>query len=451
MAAQDDEQPLVREQLADVLCEAEVPATDFKIGAEGEKIGVHAQTGAPLGYGQAFGVCRVLEHLRERHGWTPLRERDDAPVIGLRRAGASVTLEPGAQLELSGAPLPDLHAVWLELQQHLTEISDISAELDIAWLGVGFQPLARLDELPWVPKLRYPIMRAYLPTRGPRALDMMQRTATVQANFDRSSERDGMHKLQVALRLSPILHALFANAPLVEGRPGANLSERGAVWLGMDPARSGLIPRVFDAAQPSYQDYVEWALDAGMFLFKRAGQVVANTGQTFRDFLARGYEGHRATRADWVLHLSTLFPEVRLKNTVEVRPIDSLPPELALAAIALFTGLLYDDEALTGAEALTAGWRYDAVQAARPRLVAEGLAAPLPFSEHDGWTLAERLLDLARAGLERRGRPGAGTSDEAHFLRPAERLVERRVSPAGEVLSRLAAGQSVIEATRQRL
>jgi glutamate--cysteine ligase len=269
----------------------------------------------------------------------------------------------------------------------------------------------------------------------------------VQVNFDWSSERDLLRKTVVALKLTPIVHALFANAPFKEGEHAGKLSERGDVWLRMDPARSGLIESLWARRPLGYDDYVEWALDAGMFLFWRGSSPIKNTGQTFRAFMRDGFDGYQATEEDWRLHLTTLFPEVRLKGTLEIRPCDALPPALSLAALALWTGLLYDEQALTLAEDLCAHWEFQQVNEARPRLVRDGLAAPF-LGAPSGWQLAERLLELAAAGLVQRGRAGAGQASERNYLLPAFKLVEARTSPAAQAIERAERTGSLIEATR---
>jgi len=447
-AQQTDDSPATRENLTELFRQAETAPEKFLIGAESEKIGVHTETGAPLEYSGDFSVGRVFSGLVRAHGWEPFGEVEGGPVLGLKRAGASITLEPGAQFELSGAPLPDLHAVAAEQAQHYAELEPITREMGLTWLMTGFHPLARLSDLPWVPKQRYPIMREYLPTQGSGALDMMQRTATVQANFDWSSEADGMRKMRVALRLSPLLQAMFANAPFLEGRASELLSQRGNVWLHMDPSRSGLIAPLWDTAEPGYQHYVDWALDAGMFLFRRNGRLLENTGQSFAEFMRDGFEGERATIGDFRLHLTTLFPEVRLKNTLEVRSCDNLPPELALSAIALWTGVLYDDAALGQAESLTEACTFEGYRAVRPELIRRGLATKL--WGRVGWEWAERLLDIARGGLERRARRDGAGADERIYLAPSVELVARRAHPADDALQRFSAGDSILEATRLR-
>lgn len=443
------QKPVRRDELSEVFRAFESSPETFRIGAENEKFGVSRVTGRPLSYGGDFSVCQVLRHLEANHGWSPIVEKEDGPVLGLRRGEANITLEPGAQLELSGEPLPDLHAVHREKQNHLREIAPVSQELGISWLTTGFHPTSRLDELPWVPKERYPLMRAYLPQKGSGALDMMQRTATVQGNFDWSSERDGMRKLLVSLKLSPLVHAWFANAPFREGKPAGTLSARGHVWRHMDPTRSGLIPSLWQKDQPTYDDYVEWSLDAGMFLFKRESEYIKNTGQTFRDFLDHGYQGHRATLNDYRLHLQTLFPEVRLKNTLEVRSCDSLPPALAMAALAVWTGVLYDEQALGQAEALVERFDFARLELERPALIDSGLSAPLMGRTGFDWAMA--IAEIAKSGLERRGRLDAAGQSEAVFLAPAFEIVEARRVPAERCLERFMKTDSVVEATRIEL
>jgi glutamate--cysteine ligase len=437
-AAGDDLEPLRDlDHLCEIFRAVEKPSDRFRIGAEAEKFAVF-RDGRPLDYEQ--GVTRVFRSL-EGFGWVPERESSDGPVIALRRADASITLEPGAQLELSGAALPDLHAVSNELDQHLAELGPISSELGLTWLSVGFHPLASQAELPWVPKRRYAVMKEYLPTRGRAAHDMMRRTATVQANFDFSSEEDALRKLMVSLRLSPLIHALTAYAPFTERRVSPLKSLRGEVWLNMDPARSGLIHPLWQKERPGYRDYAEWALDAGMFLFKRGDRVLKNTGQTFRAFWRDGYEGEKATFGDWRLHLNTLFPEARLKNTLEVRACDAQSGTLTLAVPALFTGILYDERALAEADELSRRFELTTLEAARPGLVRDGLAGRIgsePIAP-----AAERLVDIALGGLERRARRDAEGRDERRFLEPLAALTRQAKCPADVALEGVKPGETL--------
>jgi glutamate--cysteine ligase len=430
------------DELDTVFRAVEKPADKFRIGAEAEKFAIKAD-GTPLHYEGAEGVVGIFDALSE-YGWEPERESPDGPIISLRRGNASITLEPGSQLELSGAALPDLHQVEAEFYNHLRELSPISKKLGFSWLGVGFHPLARQEDLTWVPKQRYSVMREYLPTKGHAAHDMMRRTATVQANYDFSSEADAMKKLVLSLKLSPIIHAMLANSPFKEGKLAGSKSVRGEVWLNMDPSRSGLIPSLWTPGKKTYRDYVEWAVDAGMFLFKRDGKVIANTGQTFRAFIKDGFEGHRAMLSDWKLHLQTLFPEARLKNTLEVRGCDSLPAHLATAVPALFTGLLYDARALDQAIDILSPLDYATVERDRPALIRQGLTAPL--GEKTGAQYAQALYDIASSGLSRRGRRNAQNEDERRFIKPLERLLTAAESPADDLTRGLAAGATLTPA-----
>lgn len=422
------------DELEEVFRSVEKPRSEWRVGIEVEKFGVGSADGHPLQYEGEHGVLRVLEALAA-HGWAPQSEHPGGPIISLQRELASITLEPGAQLELSGAPAESIHQICAELRGHMRELEDISNEMSLCWLGVGFHPLARQAELPWVPKQRYGIMQRYLPTKGAGALDMMRRTATVQANLDFSDEADAMAKLQVGLVLAPLINAMTANSPFKEGKLAGKKSVRGEVWLDMDPSRSGLIPSLWGRQELRYRDYVEWALDAGMFLFKRQGQVVANTGQTFRDFMQNGFEGHRASYADWKLHVNTLFPEARIKSTFEVRPCDSLPTDLACSVPALYTGLLYDEAALARARAFAATFTLAEVQAARPDLVRLGLGAKI--GQRSARELAVELIDIAMSGLAARGRQSSSGQDERVHLTKLQQLVEAGRSPADLLLEGL--------------
>lgn len=407
------------------------PTERHRIGAEAEKFGVDKATGAALPYDGEVSVLRVLHALVEEHGWQPDYEQPGGPLIALRRGLASVTLEPGGQLELSGAPLEDIHLVHDETTKHLAELSNISAKLGLAWLGLGFHPFARQSDLTWVPKARYSVMREYLPTRGAHAIDMMRRSATVQANFDYESEAAAMRKVRVALRLSPLVTAMFANSPLYEGSLFGGRSYRASVWLDVDPDRQGLIREVFERGE-RFEQYINWALDVPMFLFKRHGQMIKNTGQTFRSFMSDGYEGERPTAGDWTMHLNTLFPEVRLKQTIEVRGADSLPAGLSAALPALWTGILYDARALDEAEALTHDFGYDEVEATRPDIARRGLMAS--FRGQPLARLAETLLDIASGGLERRARLNAEGKDERVHLENLAGLVAEGLCPADRLV-----------------
>lgn len=411
------------------------PASQWRVGTEAEKFGVVENGFAPLPYAGTCSVQSVLDALVAQFGWQPEREYEGGEVIALKRGEASITLEPGAQLELSGAPFASIHDTRAEWSEHIAELRSIGKSLGIAWLGLGFQPFALQREMPSVPKLRYGVMREYLPQRGSMGLDMMRRTCTVQANLDYSSEADAMRKLRVALALSPIVTAMFANSPLYEGAPSGERSRRARVWLDTDPDRTGLLPFMWDATA-TFARYIEWALDVPMFLVKRGSQVVHNTGQTFRAFMRDGFAGTQATADDWLAHLGTLFPEVRLKKTLEIRGADSLPYDLTPALPALCKGLFYDETALLRAEALVARVTYEEAERARSEIAARGLAAELggrPLLE-----LARELEDIGRTGLANlQSRACDARGDEGVYLDPLKELLARSECPADALLKAL--------------
>ncbi len=408
------------------------PEAEFRIGTEAEKFGLLADTLQPIPFSGPRSVQRVLALLAERHAWREQRETEHGEVIALLRGEASITLEPAGQLELSGAPFATIHETADEFDTHLREVRGIGTELGIVWLSIGFHPFARHDELPHVPKLRYGVMKQYLPTRGPRALDMMRRTCTVQANLDYSSEQDAMRKLRVSLAIQPIVTAMFANSPFFEGRRGANTTERGAVWLGMDPDRSGILPFAWQR-DISLRAYVEWALDVPMFLIKRGDRVIANTGQTFRSYMREGAQGERATLKDWETHLNTLFPETRLKKTIEVRGADAQPTDLLCALPALWKGLLYDERSLAQLETLIAKLDAETVETARPDNVRVALRAQLAGRPVQQW--AQDVLDVAVGGLERHGLRDARGRDERMYLQPLVELIAAGRTPADRLLA----------------
>ena len=432
-------QRLTHDQLLAPFHDAMKPAHAFRVGTEAEKFGVFTDGFAPLPYEGPRSVSTVLGELHARFGWRPEREYEGGAIIALTRGEASITLEPGAQLELSGAPFASIHDTHAEWVQHIDELNLIGGALGITWLGLGFHPFATQAELPWVPKLRYAVMREYLPKRGSGGLDMMLRTCTVQSNLDYASEDDAMRKLRVALALSPIITAMFANSPLYEGALRGERTHRGLVWLNMDPDRTGLLPFLW-GAEASFERYVEWALDVPMFLVKRGSKILRNTGQTFRAFMRDGFEGTQATASDWMSHLGTLFTEVRLKKTIEVRGADSLPYALVPALPALTKGLLYDPTTLAKAEKLAETLTFDRVQGARLDIARQGLEADFAGRPVLAW--AHELVALAREGLLRleAASPDARGS-ETVYLAPLEQLLARRQTPADALLAKLEASK----------
>lgn len=428
------------DQLLEPFHDALTPRSRWRIGTEAEKFGV-TLAGEPIPYEGPRGVKSVLAELVDRHGWHEEHEYAGGEVIALRRGDASITLEPGGQLELSGAPLSTMHQTCAEIRGHMAELRDISDEMGIVWLGLGFQPFARRDELPSVPKLRYSVMREYLPTRGSRALDMMLRTATVQANMDYDTEEDAMRKLRVSLMISPIVTAMFANGPFLEGKRSGFVSERAATWLDMDPDRSGLLPFAWQEAA-TFRDYVEWALDVPMFLVKRGARVVRNTGQPFRAFLKDGFEGERATTVDWATHLQTLFPEVRLKKTLEVRQADGQPTDRVCSLPALWKGLLYEEGALSKLESLVSGLSHDEVAASRQDVATRALRAKLAGRDVGEW--AADVLSISEGGLERLAHLDRQGRDERVHLEKLRRILDTGNSPAEALLEQIDLEQPLV-------
>jgi len=431
-----DQQPIRRrDDLLEPFTSACKPPDQWRIGPELEKFGLVAATRTPLPYPGERGVVGILEELSDRFGWAAEREVPGGPIVALMRGGASITLEPGGQVELSGAQSENIHQVHDELRVHLDELGSLLSAQGVRWLGIGFHPLARREDFTWVPKMRYGIMRDYLPTRGAHAVDMMLRTCTVQVNLDYANEADAMRKMRVALALAPATTAMFANSPWKEGKPHGGLTYRGRVWLDVDPDRTGLLPNLWKR-DARFDDYVEWALDIPMFLFKRGGRAVANTGQTFRSFWKSGFEGNVATLEDWKTHLNTLFPEVRLKKTIELRGADVQTGAMACALPALWTGLLYDDRALSEAEQLVSGWTYDEVADLRTRVWKDGLRAV--FQGRPLANVAERVVAIADGALQRRGIVDAATGqDERVYLARLRTLVGQGRTPADVLLEGL--------------
>jgi glutamate--cysteine ligase len=409
----------------------EKPAERWRVGTEHEKIGLYADDFRPLPFDGARGIEALLERIAAEGDWQPVREA--GRVVALRRDGASITLEPGGQLELSGAPLRTIHETCEEFHTHLELMKRVSQPLGIEWLGLGINPLHGVERIPIMPKERYRIMRSYLPTRGPLALEMMFATATVQANFDFADEADMVTKLRVAIGLAPVVSAIFANSSLSEGKPNGFISRRLHIWQNTDPDRTGLLPFVFEP-DFGYRRYVEWALDVPLFFVLRGDRYLPARGIPFRRFLEEGFEGKQATLEDFDRHLTTLFPEARLKHVIEVRSADAVPPALTCSLPALWKGLLYDAEARAAAWGLVAGMTPLEREAGQVEVARRGLAARLagrPILE-----LAGEVARLASEGLRRIGHAGRRDADERPFLDPIFEQLERGMSPGRVVLER---------------
>ncbi len=416
------------EDLVAFLRAGEKPPEKWRVGTEHEKLGLHGTSLSPIEFSGARGIGVLLERIAERGGWEPSFE--GGSIVSLQRAGASITLEPGGQLELSGAPLRTIHETCAEFSAHLELVRSASEPLDIVWLGLGMHPIHSVEQLPRMPKERYRIMSRYLPTRGSRGLMMMFSTATVQANLDYQSERDMVDKLRTALIISPIVSAIFANSSLSEGKANGFVSKRLYAWTDTDPDRCGMLPIAFEP-DFGYRRYVEWAIDIPMFFLVRDGRYEPAHDMTFRQFLANGRGAERATLADFDLHLTTLFPDVRVKQFIEVRCADAVPPGLTCSLPALWKGILYDASAREAAANLV-----DATQAEREAAMEavsrRGLAAH--YAGRPILGLARELAEIARGGLVRIRHAGALAPDESGFLDPIFAQLALEKSPGQVVL-----------------
>ena len=412
----------------------------FRIGAEHEKIPFYRADNAPVPYdgrnGVSDGIRALLEGLQARTGWAPIM--DGAALIGLydEQGGGAISLEPGGQFELSGAPLDNVHAVEAEFDQHMADVKAVANPLGMSFLDLGMSPLWTRAETPIMPKQRYGIMMRYMPKVGSRGLDMMFRTSTVQVNLDFASEQDMVRKLRVSLALQPVATALFANSPFTEGKPNGMLSMRSEIWRDTDAARTGMLPFAFEPGM-GFERFVDYALDVPLYFVKRGDHYHDVAGSRFRDLLEGRLPqlpGERATMADWANHLSTLFPEVRVKRYIEMRGCDVGPRAHISALPALFVGLLYDAVALDEAERLTADWSADQRQALRDTVPRLGLAATI-----GGRKLRDVALDtlaIARRGLARRARMDAAGQDESRHLAALEQIADSGRPLAAELLAR---------------
>ena len=406
------------------------PAADWRVGAEHEKFVFQLGSHRPVPY-EPGGIKALLEALG-RFGWSPVYEGEN--VIALARGKASVSLEPGGQFELSGAPLETIHEICEETGRHLQEVKLVADELGLGFLGLGFTPNWRRDEIPVMPKGRYKIMRAYMPKVGGMGLDMMFRTCTVQANLDFGSEADMVAKFRTSLALQPIATALFANSPFKEGQPSGFLSARANVWTDTDPDRTGMLDFVF-ADGFGFEAYARYALDVPMYFVKRNGRYIDVAGRSFRDFMGGRLPelpGERPTLKDWADHTTTIFPEVRLKQYLEMRGADSGPWSRLCALPALWTGVLYDSAALAAAWDLCKGWDIADHERLRADVARLGLAAEV--GGRSVQAVAKDMLAIAREGLKRRNRLSGGLVDESGYLGELQEIADSGVTPAERLL-----------------
>ncbi len=424
-------------QLVEVLASGEKPRAAWRIGTEHEKFGFRLDDLRPPTFDGERGIEALLEGLT-RFGWTPYRESVDgkpARTIALTKGMASVTLEPAGQLELSGAPVETIHDTCKEVGSHLREVREVADELQLGFLGMGFQPKWRRDEMPWMPKGRYRIMRDYMPKVGSLGLDMMTRTCTVQVNLDYASEADMAKKFRVSLALQPIATALFADSPFTEGRPNGYLSYRSHIWTDTDADRTGMLDFVFEDGF-GYQRYVDYLLDVPMYFSYRDGVYHDASGKSFRKFLRGELDvlpGALPTLRDWNDHMTTAFPEVRLKKFLEMRGADGGPWNRLCALPAFWVGLLYDDTALDAAWDLVRDFSMVERHALRDGVPKQALK--LPFRGGTVRDIAIEALKISRAGLQRRARADACGIDESGFLDPLLEIAESGETPAERKLA----------------
>ena len=431
------EDPVIesRAQLIAPMARGEKPAAAWRIGTEHEKCVYRTADHRAPTYKEPGGIRDLLLAMGE-FGWEPVEE--GGKVIAMAGADGTISLEPAGQLELSGAPLATLHETRDETARHLEQVKAVGEKLGLGFLSLGMWPDKRRDELPIMPKGRYDIMLRHMPRVGSLGLDMMLRTCTIQTNLDYASEADMAKKFRVSLALQPLATALFANSPFTEGRANGYLSYRSHIWSDTDPARTGMLPFVFEDGF-GYERYVDYMLDVPMYFVFRDGRYIDAAGQSFRDFLdgrLPALPGERPRASDWTDHLSTAFPEVRLKSFLEMRGADGGPLERIVALPALWVGLLYDQGALDAAWDLVKGWDMAAREALRASVPKLGLDAPIPGGRLRD--IAGEVLAIARRGLDSRGRLDEAGRSEAHYLDPLDRIVAGGKVPAELLLERLA-------------
>jgi glutamate--cysteine ligase len=424
------------DQLAGYLLDGCKPKEDWRIGTEHEKFGYCKDTLNPLPFEGKRSIVAVLEGLRDRHGWSEVRE--GGHLIGLEKDGANVSLEPGGALELSGAPLETIHETCDEVNIHLREVKDIADEIGVGFIGLGAAPIWKHEEMPLMPKGRYKLMDAYMGKVGTMGRTMMRRTCTVQVNIDFGSEADMVQKLRVALALQPVATALFANSPFFEGKPNGHKSWRSRVWRDLDDARTGMLPFVFEDGF-GFERYADYALDVPMYFVYRDGKYIDALGMSFRDFLEGklpALPGETPTLSDWADHLTTAFPEARIKKYMEMRGADGGPWRRLCALPAFWVGLMYDQGALDAAWDLVKGWDVETRDALRVAASEQALQAQVGnIGMHD---LAREVVAISEAGLKARARAGAGgmVPDETHFLNALKDSLDSGKVPADELLDK---------------
>jgi glutamate--cysteine ligase len=417
-----------RQQLIDCLLRGARPRDEWGVGLETEKLVVDRQTGEAVEFHRIQSLLQKLDGIG---GWEGTFEQDR--LLGLKGKRSSVTLEPGGQLELSGKFCCDIHCSWRDLNRYRQHIQTVGQDLGLAFLGLGVQPFTPLEKIDWLPKERYAIMGPYMLKTGDMGQRMMKQTAGTQVNLDFSDEQDCVRKLKISQRLSPVSYALFANSPILEDRPSGFLSLRGEIWSRTDSDRCGLVEQLL-SAESGLGDFVEYALDVPLYFIERNQRFVDLTVQrlTFRHYLDQGWQGERATFADWEVHLSTLFPEVRLRPQLEVRSADSLPPRYTAAVAALYKGLLYSEDSLRLTESLLGGLSHEDIKILHKASWKDGLKAKM-----NGGTLQEVVIELiaaAKRGLAEQYQRGDSGADESHFLDAIDEIATSGVTLAERLL-----------------
>jgi glutamate--cysteine ligase len=415
-------------QLVEFLESGNKPKSEWKVGTEHEKFGFHETTLKPLGYRENGGILDILNGLKDQFQWLGVYEGEN--LIALTRDGCSITLEPGGQLELSGAPLADIHQTCTETNLHLKEVKAICEPYDSAFIGLGFQPMASREDIEYMPKGRYEIMSSYMPKVGSLGLDMMKRTCTIQANLDFSDEADMVKKFRMSLALQPIATALFANSPFTDGKPNGFLSYRSHIWTDTDNDRCGTIPFVYESGM-GFERYVDYMLDVPMYFVYRNGKYIDASGKSFKDFMQGKLDvvpGELPTMKDWEDHLTTAFPEVRLKKYLEMRGADGGPWRRICALPALWVGLMYDSESLDAAWDLVKDWSVEEHQMLRDNVPKYGLCTD--FRDGKVRDLALQVLKISRNGLEKRAITSSCGKDESIYLEPLQIIADTATTPS---------------------
>ena len=422
-------------ELTAYLAAGSKPQAKFRIGTEHEKFAFFRADNSPVPYFGEASISALLKGMRDKLGWDEIV--DAGHIIGLAEPSGmgAISIEPGGQFELSGAPLETIHQTCKESNQHLATVREIAEPMGIRFLGIGGSPKWTLAETPRMPKSRYEIMSRYMPKVGSQGLDMMYRTCTIQVNLDFSSEEDMRRKMRVSMKLQSLATALFASSPFTEGKPNGLYSWRGDIWRDTDNNRSGLLDFTF-GEDFGFHHYVEWALDVPMYFVVRDGRYHDCTHVTFRQFMAGALKGEiedwRPNMGDWTNHLSTLFPDVRLKRFLEMRGADGGPWRRICALPAFWVGLLYDDAALSAADELTRSWSFEQVNTLRDAVPAQGLKADI--GGHGLFDLAREAVAISRLGLKNRARLNGDGQDESVFLAPLEEVLAKKGTLADDLL-----------------